>query len=136
RAKPEAPPAFPTDVTSVPGPPTLPPPSAERSRARRTPVTPPVFPPAAGAHPARESISVLHIGGPRFGRALPDPGEPFTPEDMQARIWADLTAMYDRGMPRPDLMVVSGDLTESGSLSQFGQATRFLTDLRLLIGLE
>ncbi|MEU0568109.1 pentapeptide repeat-containing protein [Nonomuraea sp. NPDC005983] len=79
---------------------------------------------------------MLHIGGPRFGRALPDPGEPFTPEDMQARIWADLTEMYDRGMPRPDLMVVSGDLTESGSLGQFGQATRFLTDLRLLIGLE
>ncbi|NUS08894.1 MAG: NACHT domain-containing protein, partial [Nonomuraea sp.] len=48
----------------------------------------------------------------------------------------DLTGMYDRGMPRPDLMVVSGDLTESGSLGQFGQATRFLTDLRHLIGLE
>ncbi|WP_240197504.1 pentapeptide repeat-containing protein [Nonomuraea lactucae] len=84
----------------------------------------------------RESLSVLHIGGPRFGRALPDPGEPFTPEDMQARIWGDLTAMYDRGMPRPDLMLVAGDLTESGSLGQFGQATRFLTGLRLLLGLE
>ena len=31
--------------------------------------------------------------------------------------------MYDRGMPRPDLLVVTGDLTESGSLGQFGQAT-------------
>ncbi|MGW0802844.1 WD40 domain-containing protein [Nonomuraea sp. NPDC002799] len=135
RAKPEAAPAFP-DGSSVPAPtPTLPPPGG-RSRARRTPVTAPRFPPAASSDRGRESISVLHIGGPRFGRALPDPGEPFTPEDMQARIWADLTAMYDRGMPRPDLMVVSGDLTESGSLGQFGQATRFVTDLRLLIGLE
>ena len=33
-------------------------------------------------------------------------------------------------------MVVTGDLTESGSLRQFGQATRFLTGLRLLLGLE
>ncbi|MEV0993922.1 TIR domain-containing protein [Nonomuraea sp. NPDC050202] len=137
RAKPEAAPAFP-DGSVVPTPPPLPslPPPAERARARRTPVTPPTFPPAAGESRGRDSISVLHIGGPRFGRALPDPGDPFTPEDMQARIWADLTALYDRGMPRPDLMVVSGDLTESGSLGQYAQATRFVTDLRLLLGLE
>ncbi|GGO75220.1 TIR domain-containing protein [Nonomuraea cavernae] len=137
RAKPEAAPAFPTGTApGVPLPaPTLPPP-AERSRSRRAPVTAPRFPPSAPADRRRESLSVLHVGGPRFGRALPDPGDPFTPEDMQARIWADLTAMYDKGMPRPDLMVVSGDLTESGSLGQFGQATRFVTDLRLLVGLE
>ncbi|NUT11479.1 MAG: NACHT domain-containing protein, partial [Nonomuraea sp.] len=135
RAKPEAAPAFPTGPSVPPPAPTLPPPG-ERARARRTPVTAPKFPPAGGDGRGRESINVLHIGGPRFGRALPDPGEPFTPEDMQARIWADLTGMYDRGMPRPDLMVVSGDLTESGSLGQFGQATQFVTDLRLLIGLE
>ncbi|MBN6054039.1 TIR domain-containing protein [Nonomuraea sp. RK-328] len=137
RAKPDVPPVFPTSAQAgVPAPaPTLPAP-AERSRARRTPVTAPKFPPAAGPGHRRESLSVLHVGGPRFGRALPDPGEPFTPEDMQARIWADLTSMYDRGMPRPDLMVVSGDLTESGSLGQFAQATRFVTDLRLLLGLE
>ncbi|MFI6497673.1 TIR domain-containing protein [Nonomuraea typhae] len=135
RAKPDRAPAFP-DGTAVPAPaPTLPEP-AERSRARRAPVAPPGFPPRTRAERSRESIAVLHIGGPRFGRALPEPGEPFTPEDMQARIWADLTGMYDRGMPRPDLMVVSGNLTESGSLGQFAQATRFLTDLRHLIGLE
>ncbi|MEW9548547.1 TIR domain-containing protein [Nonomuraea sp. NPDC050783] len=135
RAKPESAPAFP-DGTQAPAPvPTLPEP-AERARARRTPVTAPAFPPAARPGGGRESISVLHVGGPRFGRALPDPGDPFTPEDMQARIWADLTSLYDRGMPRPDLMVVSGDLTESGSLRQFGQAARFVTDLRLLLGLE
>ncbi|MEV5324024.1 TIR domain-containing protein [Nonomuraea sp. NPDC052634] len=142
RAKPEVPPAFP-DGSSVPAsvpapPPALPalPESAEPARARRRPVTAPTFPPAAATGRGRETISVLHIGGPRFGRALPDPGDPFTPEDMQARIWADLTAMYDRGMPRPDLMVIAGDLTESGTLGQFGQATRFVTDLRLLLGLE
>lgn len=79
---------------------------------------------------------MLHVGGPRFGRALPGPGDPLTPEDLQARIWADLTALYDRGMPRPDLVVVSGDLTDSGGLGQFAQATRFVTGLRLLLGLE
>ncbi|MEZ7128381.1 TIR domain-containing protein [Nonomuraea sp. AD125B] len=139
RAKPEYAPAFPDAGRGgrAPAPaPTLPPPAAERARTRRAPVTAPAFPPAAGPVGGRKSVSVLHIGGPRFGRALPDPGDPFTPEDMQARIWADLTAMYDRGTPRPDLMVVSGDLTESGSLRQFGQATRFVTDLRLLLGLE
>ncbi|MFG2072818.1 WD40 domain-containing protein [Nonomuraea maritima] len=136
RAKPEAAPAFPDGTSrTATAPPSLPAPDL-RGRARRAPVTAPAFPPAAGAGEGRTSVSVLHIGGPRFGRALPDPGEPFTPEDMQARIWADLTGMYDRGMPRPDLMVVSGDLTESGTLGQFGQATQFVTDLRMLIGLE
>ncbi|MFG1680212.1 TIR domain-containing protein [Nonomuraea sp. NPDC049269] len=135
RAKPEAAPDFPRGAGLPLPAPTLPPPG-ERSRARRTPVSAPKFPPSATADRGRESLTVLHIGGPRFGRALPDPGEPFTPEDMQARIWADLTSMYDRGMPRPDLMMVTGDLTESGSLGQFGHATRFITDLRLLIGLE
>lgn len=135
RAKPEAAPAFPDAAATPTPPPTLPAPG-ERSRARRTPVSAPGFPPQVSSARGRTSLSVLHIGGPRFGRALPEPGEPFTPEDMQARIWADLTAMYDKGMPRPDLMVVSGDLTESGSMGQFGQATRFLTDLRHLIGLE
>ncbi|HEX4812450.1 MAG TPA: TIR domain-containing protein [Nonomuraea sp.] len=137
RAKPESAPAFP-DAAGGPAAaaPTLPPPTGEPARTRRTPATAPRFPRAAASGGGRQSISVLHVGGPRFGRALPDPGDPFTPEDMQARIWADLTAMYDRGMPRPDLMVVSGDLTESGSLRQFGQAARFVTDLRLLLGLE
>ncbi|GAA0924005.1 hypothetical protein GCM10009560_24220 [Nonomuraea longicatena] len=135
RAKPEMAPAFPDGAAVPPPPPTLPAPG-ERSRARRSPVSAPAFPPKAAPGERRGSLSVLHVGGPRFGRALPEPGEPFTPEDMQARIWADLTGMYDSGMPRPDLMVVSGDLTESGSLGQFGQATRFLTDLRHLIGLE
>ncbi len=32
--------------------------------------------------------------------------------------------LYDRGTPRPDLMVVTGDLTESGSLREFGRGRR------------
>lgn len=137
RAKPEAAPTFPTGSDLPAPPPTLPPPGGGSGvRTRRSPVSAPKFPPAAAPHARRDSLSVLHLAGPRFGRGLPDPGEPFTPEDIQARIWADLTAMYDRGTPRPDLIVASGDLTESGSLRQFGQATRFVTDLRLLLGLE
>lgn len=135
RAKPDVAPAFPHAATvRVPAPSLAA--AREPARVRRAPAAAPRFPPSARVEQRRESLSVLHIGGPRFGRGLPEPGEPFTPEDMQARIWADLTGLYDRGAARPDLMVVSGDLTESGSLGQFGKATRFLTDLRLLLGLE
>lgn len=133
RAKPERAPSFPTNNAEPHPVPTLPRPQA---RNRRAPGTAPRFPPQTVPDQGRESLTVLQLGGPRFGRALPDPGEPFTPEDLQERIWADLTSLYDRGAPRPDLMAVCGDLTESGSLGQFGKATRFLTDLRLLLGLE
>ncbi|MEU6997831.1 TIR domain-containing protein [Nonomuraea sp. NPDC046570] len=137
RAKPERAPAFPNGgAVLAPSFEPSPPPAAAITRSRRTPVAAPAFPPAQAAARRGESLSVLHIGGPRFGRALPEPGEPFTPEELQARVWADLTRMHDAGMPRPDLMLVTGDLTESGSLGQFGQATRFLTDLRVLVGLE
>ena len=44
--------------------------------------------------------------------------------------------MADAGAPRPDLLVVSGDLTEAGGLREFDQAITFLTGLRALLGLE
>ena len=39
-------------------------------------------------------------------------------------------------MPRPDLIVVTGDLTESGGLRECDEALTFLTGLRALLGLE
>ncbi|WP_084956485.1 TIR domain-containing protein [Thermoactinospora rubra] len=134
RAKPHEPPAFPGGSAVPPpaAPVALPAPAA---RHRRAPLTRPRFPLAADGR-RREALSILHVGGPRFGRALPEAGEPFTPEDVHAAIAADLSVMYDAGARRPDLLVVSGDLTESGSLGQFGKALRLLTDLRLLVGLE
>ncbi|MFD1937690.1 TIR domain-containing protein [Nonomuraea mangrovi] len=140
RAKPHRPPAFPHDGAEPARenePPREDEPARERiGRVRRTPRSAPSFPLGQAEERTRDTLSVLHLGGTRFGRALPDPGEPFTPEDLQARIWADLTRMQDKGMPKPDLMVVTGDLTESGTLTQFGHATQFLTSLRVLLGLE
>ncbi|MGW5684517.1 TIR domain-containing protein [Nonomuraea sp. NPDC003754] len=141
RAKPHLPPAFPHGAAEPerepePEPPHEAPSRERLDRARRTPRTAPSFPLGPAQQRTRDTLSVLHLGGTRFGRALPEPGEPFTPEDLQARIWADLTRMQDKGMPKPDLMLVTGDLTESGTLTQFGHATQFLTSLRVLLGLE
>ena len=104
---------------------------------RRRPVTRPEYPPAQElSPPPRDGVAVLHVPGPRFGRGLPEPGVPATAAELQARIWADVNRLMDAGAPRPDLLVVSGDLTESGSLREFDEAVTFLTGLRALLGLE
>jgi WD40 repeat protein len=106
-------------------------------RTRRAPVSAPAYPPAlphlAGA---RAEVAVLHVAGPRFGRGLTASGEYLSATELQARIWADVTRLTATGMPRPDLLVVTGDLTESGSLRECDEALTFLTGLRALLGLE
>ncbi|MER5318873.1 TIR domain-containing protein [Streptosporangium roseum] len=136
RAKPLDRPSFPNGPATIPGE-VLPAPSGRGpARARRTPVAPPAYPAGPSAHVPRESITLLHVAGPRFGRGLADEDEPLTAEELQPRIWADLTRLRDAGLPRPDLMVVTGDLTESGGRREFGEAAAFLTGLRVLLGLE
>src|SRR5437762_2787061 len=45
-----------------------------RPRSRRTPINPPPFPPMAGpAARTRDSASLLHVAGPRFGRGITAP---------------------------------------------------------------
>jgi WD40 repeat protein len=108
-----------------------------RPRSRRTPINPPPFPPAADpARRARESVSVLQIAGPRFGRGLVEPGTPATPAALQEHIMGDLTLLTNDGVPRPDLIVVCGNLTESGTPRECEDALNFLTGLRVLVGLE
>jgi WD40 repeat protein len=51
-------------------------------------------------------------------------------------VWADVNRLVDVGAPRPDLLVVTGDLTESGALREFDEAITFLTGLRALLSLE
>ncbi|MCW2904408.1 MAG: repeat protein-like protein, partial [Streptosporangiaceae bacterium] len=105
--------------------------------ARRAPVAPPAYP--AGHSPAgrpRESVTVLHVSGPRFGRGLAGDDEPIGAAELQARIWGDMTRLTDAGVARPDLLVVTGNLTESGSRKEFTEALTFLTGLRALLGLE
>ena len=106
-------------------------------RSRRAPASAPAFPPAlmTTAGP-RSAVTVLHLAGPRFGRGLMAAGESLSAATLQARIWADVTSRIGQGMPRPDLLVVTGDLTESGSLRECDEALTFLTGLRALLGLE
>ncbi|MFF5187261.1 TIR domain-containing protein [Streptomyces sp. NPDC000345] len=96
---------------------------------RRRPAAPPVYPRAAGEATVREAVTVLHLAGPAFGRGQ-------EPAELQAAIWGDLVELADAGAPSPDLLVVTGDLTASGSPREFDQALAFLTGLRALLGLE
>ncbi|WP_242887262.1 TIR domain-containing protein [Actinomadura litoris] len=111
-------------------------PTGERP-VRRAPVAAPAFPARdGGPQEDREHLSVLHVGGPRFGRTLAEPGEPTTASELQDRIWSDVARLADSGVPRPDLLVVTGNLTHSGSRKEFTEALSFLTSLRALLGLE
>ncbi|GAA0392469.1 hypothetical protein GCM10009530_49710 [Microbispora corallina] len=138
RAKPAEQPHFPpAAVAARPGPPDEPPrePAVRVPRPRRTPATAPAFPSAARAGGAA-TVSMLHVAGPRVARGLAEADEPIDAGELQASIWADLTRLADAGVPRPDLLVVTGDLTESGSIRECEQALTFLTGLRVLLGLE
>ena len=63
-------------------------------------------------------------------------GEPVGAAELQARIWADVTRLTHSGVNRPELLVVTGDITESGGLRETEEALTFLTGLRMLLGLE
>ncbi|MEN3309251.1 MAG: hypothetical protein V7603_5453, partial [Micromonosporaceae bacterium] len=136
RAKPVLRPTFPANRDD-PGPEQFRAGAARRPRSRRTPINPPPFPPAASpAGRTREAVTVLQVAGPRFGRGLVAPGAPASAAALQEHIMGDLTLLTNDGVPRPDLIVVSGNLTESGSPREFEDALNFLTGLRVLVGLE
>ena len=103
--------------------------------ARRVPVAEPIYPPDAPAK-RRDGVSLLHVAGPRFGRGLADPDEPVTAGDLRDRVQANVHRLIDAGVPAPDLLVVSGDLTESARPRQLEEAWSFLTGLRVVLGLE
>ncbi len=106
-------------------------------RVRRAPAGPPGYPPASPApHRARSVLSLLHVPGPRLGRGLTGTDEPAGAADLQARIWADVTRLTHSGVSQPDLLIVTGDITESGGLRETEEALTFLTGLRMLLGLE
>ena len=79
---------------------------------------------------------MLHLTATRFGRGLVPTGAPLGPEELQARIQARLAVIDAGEHVRPDLVLVSGDLTESGTAGQFDQALRFLIGLRSMLGLD
>jgi WD40 repeat protein/3',5'-cyclic AMP phosphodiesterase CpdA len=144
RAKPAVAPPFPAptttvvDVLSPDGDETLPAPSSAQSlgpgHARRAPATSPPYPAASPApQRRRESIALLHVPGPRFGRGMAEPG---SASELQEQIWANVTHLTDNGAPHPDLILVTGDLMESARPRERDEALEFLTGLRVLLGVE
>ncbi|MEV6772509.1 pentapeptide repeat-containing protein [Nocardia sp. NPDC051030] len=109
---------------------------------RRRPLTAPDFPGNPLPDRPRTSVSILHVAGPRFGRTAPvlrtsdyPEDEPVDPEELQARIFGAVQELIDQDVPPPDLLVVSGDLTESARPSEFRSALSFLGGLRTLLRL-
>ncbi|CAM4065178.1 TIR domain-containing protein [Kibdelosporangium persicum] len=101
-------------------------PQTEPPAVNRVPTQATRFPPSI-AHTSgeRQQVSILHVAAPRFG-AGPD-----GPVERLAQLRSALDEAAD-----PDLIVVGGSLTESGSPAQFEQAMSFITGLRSMLGLE
>ncbi|MGK5639087.1 TIR domain-containing protein [Streptomyces sp. URMC 126] len=136
RARPDHRPGFPGQP---PGPPAVAPPGSvppPRGRepgspgwaGRHRPAAAPAYPRAGESDSLREAVTVLHLAGPGFGRGA-------DPAGLQATLWGDLVELTDAGAPAPDLLVVTGDLTASGSPRECDQALTFLTGLRSRLGL-
>lgn len=111
-------------------------PAPESAVVRRRPLSPPAFPADMAASRRHSGLSILHVGGPRFGRAVTSADIPADPEGLQSHIYGAVTELIDREVPAPDLIVVSGDLTESAHPTEFRKAVSFLTGLRVLLKLE
>ncbi|WP_261561806.1 pentapeptide repeat-containing protein [Frankia tisae] len=99
-------------------------------------------------------MTILHLPGPRFGRALRhgtasartgvgagiggdiDAGIGGDVARLRDRIWGQLAAIDRAGGPAPDLLVIAGDLTETGTRREFDAALAFVSDLRAMVNLE
>ncbi|MDH6227026.1 3',5'-cyclic AMP phosphodiesterase CpdA [Streptomyces sp. MJP52] len=132
RARPEHRPRFPGEAPAPPLPGDPPvqrgaSPAAPRPPGRRRPAAAPAFPRARGTG-APAGLTVLHLAGPDFGRGP-------LPDATLSELLADLVELRDAGAPDPDLLVVSGDLTASGSPRECEQALTFLTGLRSQLNL-
>lgn len=90
---------------------------------RRRPVRVPVYPPDSTGGTAKDAVTVLHLAGPDFGRGR-------EPDTLSRELRGDLVELKNAGAPAPDLLVVSGDLTASGSPRECDQALSFLTAVR------
>lgn len=84
------------------------------------------WPAVLGEHGRRHQdaaeVTVLHVSGPRFGGCV-------------HREMDDLGYLEAEHGLRPDLLVVTGDLTERGRPSEFRQAIEFLTLLSAAAGI-
>ncbi|MBT0770153.1 TIR domain-containing protein [Kineosporia sp. J2-2] len=104
--------------------------------ARRRAPGPAPYPVAARTTQPRGSVTVLHVAGTEFGAGLREDTGSRQGSDRHAQVLADVTQLVHSGAPRPDLVVVTGDLTGSGGRKEFEAALAFLTQLRLSLGLD
>lgn len=132
RAKPDGVPGYPARAPARIDPsPSRP----ARSTARWLSSIAPPYPAAAPRRTGLPRLTLLHVAGPCFGRAPVGTGSPPDASGLHARIFGDVTELVHRGAPMPDLLVVTGDLTASGSRHEFETALDFLTRLRIRLGL-
>jgi WD40 repeat protein/uncharacterized protein YjbI with pentapeptide repeats len=104
---------------------------------RRRPVIVPPYPASAPSRPpGRADVTLLHISGPRLGRSSAGDIDDFGGNGLQARVFADVTQLVNDGAPRPDLLLVTGDLTAAGERREFETAHDVLSRLRVQLGLE
>lgn len=82
----------------------------------------------------RESLTLLHLSDPQFGPNQPE-AEGLTAADrqhdtLQVRLLQDLEEITSQdGVPRPELVVVTGDLTEHAKPTQFAAFEAFANAL-------
>jgi WD40 repeat protein/3',5'-cyclic AMP phosphodiesterase CpdA len=88
-----------------------------------------------------DRLTVLHVSDPQFGKEHIFGGNGGTSADqaydtLHARLHEDLTGLAEEHGLRPDLLVVTGDLAESGLRSEFEQVTAFLGALAEAVDLD
>jgi formylglycine-generating enzyme required for sulfatase activity/3',5'-cyclic AMP phosphodiesterase CpdA len=81
-----------------------------------------------------EQVTLLHLSDVQFGKNhrfagvdLPGLENPF--DTLLARLWEDLVRLRDDHRLAPELVIVTGDLTECGLPSEFRNAREFLEKL-------
>lgn len=80
-----------------------------------------------------DTVTLLHLSDLQFGRnhrfgnlQFGDPNAKF--DTLTTRVRDDLLILQGEGV-RPDLLIVSGDLAETGATKEFDDAEKFLCDL-------
>jgi Trypsin-like peptidase domain len=75
----------------------------------------------SGGSADREQLVVVHVSGTRFGAD--------TEPESRSELAEDVARLADSHSLRPDLLIVTGDLTEHGRRAEFEQAFGFLAQL-------
>jgi 3',5'-cyclic AMP phosphodiesterase CpdA len=87
-----------------------------------------------------DAVTLLHVSDPQFGKNHIFGGNGGTPADqaydtLVVRLIDDLGRMRESYGLRPDLMIVTGDLTEWARPAEFAEVRRFLVEVSEFLGL-